>query len=88
MPEISRFFGIEVKMLYNDAGKHNKPHVHVRYGEHEASMALDGELLEGSLPTKQYRMISGWMALHEEELYIAWNQAVQKKPFEKIEPLK
>lgn len=61
---------------------------HVYYGEYEASVSLDGEVLEGKLPLKQYRMISGWMALHEDELYAAWNNAVREKPFSKIEPLK
>ena len=88
MPEICRFFGIIVKMIYSDDDKHHKPHVHVYYGEYEASVALDGEVLEGKLPVKQYRMLSGWMALHEDELYAAWNQAVQNKPFSKVEPLK
>jgi hypothetical protein len=88
MPEVSRFFGIIIKMIFNDNGKHHKPHVHVYYGENEASIALDGEVLDGKLPIKQYRMVSGWMALHEEELYVAWNNAVRQMPFDKIEPLK
>ena len=41
---------IVVKMLFHDTVQHNKPHVHVYYGEYEASVALDGELLEGKLP--------------------------------------
>ena len=88
MPEISRFFGIVIKMIFNDSDKHHKPHVHVYYGECEASVALDGEVLDGKLPTKQYRMVSGWLALHEDELYEAWNKAVRSIPFDKIEPLK
>ncbi len=36
MPEISRFYGIIIKMLYSDDDKHSKPHVHVYYGEYEA----------------------------------------------------
>ena len=32
-------------MLFYDIGQHNKPHVHVYYGEHEAAIAIDGELL-------------------------------------------
>ena len=48
----------------------------------------DGELLEGKLPEKQYRIVSGWIALHEEELYLQWNNAVKNKPLTKIEPLK
>ncbi len=87
MPEISRFYGIVVKMIYNDQEQHHKPHVHVYYGEYEASIALDGEMLDGKLPIKQFRMVSGWMAIHEDELYAAWNNAVRSKEFDKIEPL-
>ncbi|MDD6570965.1 MAG: DUF4160 domain-containing protein [Thermoflexaceae bacterium] len=88
MPEVSRFYGIIIKMLFNDNDKHHKPHVHVYYGENEASVAIDGELLQGKLPLKQYRMVVAWMAIHEDELYAAWNNAVRQMPFEKIEPLK
>lgn len=87
MPEISRFYGIVIKMIFNDCDRHHKPHVHAYYGEYEASIALDGEVLEGKIPVKQYRMISGWMAIHEDELYAAWNKAVRNERFEKIPPL-
>lgn len=49
---------------------------------------MDGEVFEGKLPIKQYRMVAGWMAIHEDELYEAWNKAVRNIAFEKIEPLK
>ena len=88
MPELSRFYGIVIKMIFNDDDKHHKPHVHVYYGENEASVSLDGEVLEGKLPIKQYRMVAGWMAIHEDELYAAWNKAVRNIAFEKIESLK
>ena len=88
MPELSRFFGIISRMLFSDDDKHHKPHVHVYYGEYSAAVGLDGELLEGKLPEKQYRIVSGWIALHEEELYLQWNNAVRNKPLTKIEPLK
>ncbi|MCD8020979.1 MAG: DUF4160 domain-containing protein [Clostridiales bacterium] len=48
MPELSRFYGLIIKMLFNDTIQHNKPHVHVTYGEYKASVALDGELLAAS----------------------------------------
>jgi len=88
MPEISRFYGLIIKMIFNDNEKHHKPHVHVYYGENEASVALDGEVLEGKLPLKQYRMLVGWMCIHEDELYEAWNKAVRNMPFDKIMPLR
>ncbi len=86
-PEISRFYGIVIKMLYEAGGKHNKPHVHVEYGDYEAAVGIDGEVLAGVLPEKQYRLVSAWLVLHEEELYEAWNNAVQNKQLSKIKPL-
>ena len=47
MPELSRFAGMVIYMLFYDVGQHNKPHVHVYYGEYEAVIAIDGELLAG-----------------------------------------
>jgi len=88
MPEISRFFSIIVKMLYDDTKQHNKPHVHIYYNEYEATVAIDGEFLSGEIPVKQKKLLLAWLAIHEEELYAAWNKAVQKIPFDKIEPLR
>lgn len=88
MPELSRFAGMVIYMLFNDVGQHNKPHVHVSYGDYKAVLAIDGELLAGSLPRKQLKMITGWLAYHEEDAYKAWNLAVQGKHFDKIPPMK
>ena len=52
MPELSRFGGMVIYMLFKDTKQHNKPHVHAYYGEHEAVVGIDGELLAGSLPHK------------------------------------
>ena len=48
MPELSRFYNIIIRMLFSDDGKHNKPHIHVSYGEYEASVGIDGELIAGA----------------------------------------
>ena len=45
---------------------------------------MDGELLAGSLPRRQLKIVVGWLALHEEEVYAAWNRAVQCEHFDKI----
>ena len=81
MPEISRFYGIIIKMIYQDTG-------HVYYGDYRASVGIDGELLAGSLPVKQMKLVSAWLTLHEDEAYGAWNKAVAGIPFERIEPLR
>jgi len=38
MPELSRFFGISIRMYYDD---HNPPHFHAIYGGAEAEVGLD-----------------------------------------------
>ena len=58
MPELSRFGGMVIYMLFMDTKQHNKPHVHVYYGEYEAAIGIDGELLAGSLPYKQLKMVT------------------------------
>lgn len=88
MPELSSFFNIVIKMIFSDTSQHHKPHIHVYYAEYEATIGIDGDLLAGSLPVKQLKMVEAWMAIHEDELYEAWNKAVRNIPFDKIEPLR
>ena len=68
MPELSRFEGMVIKMLFNDTVQHNKPHIHVTYGEYKASVGIDGELLAGSLPQRQYKMLVGWWLCMKKKL--------------------
>ncbi len=88
MPELSRFYNIVIKMLFSDNDKHHKPHFHVYFAEYEASVGVDGELLAGSLPLKQLKLVQAWAAIHEDELYDAWNNTVRNIPCGKIEPLR
>lgn len=88
MPELCRFYNIIIKMIYSDSGQHNKPHFHVYSAEYEVSVGVDGELLAGSLPVKQLKLVLAWAVIHEDELYAAWNSAVKNEPFGKIESFK
>jgi hypothetical protein len=87
MPELCRFYGIVIKMIFHDDSQHHRPHFHVYYGNYEASVAIDGELLAGKLPVKQLKLVQAWAVIHEDELYAAWNNAVRSIPFDKIDPL-
>ena len=87
MPELSRFQGMIIYLLFRDNKENNKPHVHVYYGEYKAAIGIDGELLAGKLPARQMKMVVGWLALHEEEAYAAWNLAVAGEHFNKIAPM-
>jgi hypothetical protein len=88
MPELCRFEGMIIRMLYKDDVQHHKPHVHVACGEYQASIGIDGELLAGSLPVKKLALLRAWLILREDQLYAAWNNAVREIPFGKIEPLR
>lgn len=57
------------------------------FGGYEASVGIDGELLAGSLPVKQMKLVQAWLVLHEDEAYAAWNNAVAGKSFSRIDPL-
>ncbi len=87
MPELCRFYNIVIKMFFSDYGQHHKPHFHVYYTEYEAVFNLEGELIAGSLPIKQMRLVQAWAVIHEEELYKNWDRAVNNEAIEKIMPL-
>jgi hypothetical protein len=49
MPEISRFYGIIIRMFFND---HLPPHFHAAYSEYNAQINITtGEIVNGELPT-------------------------------------
>ncbi|MBM3888827.1 MAG: DUF4160 domain-containing protein [Verrucomicrobia bacterium] len=85
MPEISRFFGIVVKMFVND---HNPPHFHAIYGEYEALIEIEElRAFAGRLPPRTLGLVIEWATLHQQELLEDWNRAQGHEPLVKIEPL-
>ncbi len=88
MPILSMFYGIIVRMHNEKGGKHNKPHIHAIYGDHEIVLTLEGETLEGDFPKKQYKLLVAWVALHEDELKANWKLLNEGEGYFKIEPLK
>ncbi len=64
MPTISMFYGIIVRM-YFAPGEHNPPHFHAYYNEYKASVDIRTcEIIEGTLPRKQQKLILAWAANH------------------------
>lgn len=49
MPEISRFYGIIVRMYYRD---HDPPHMHIEYGEWQATIDLRSGAVDGRFPRR------------------------------------
>jgi Domain of unknown function (DUF4160) len=88
MPVISMFYGIIIRLYLMDNKQHNAPHIHAKYAEFEASVAIvDGEILSGELPRKQLRLVQAWIELHRDELSADWDLAVGGESPYKIAPL-
>ena len=88
MPVLSMFYGIIIRMQCENGGKHHLPHIHATYNKQEIVMSLTGEILEGSFPNKQKKLLEAWVALHEEELNANWKILSEENGFFKIEPLR
>ena len=85
MPEISRFFGIVIRMFHND---HAPPHFHAEYGEHEAVIEIESlAVYAGSLPRRALGLVREWASLHREELRQDWTLARTGQVPSRIAPL-
>ena len=85
MPEISRFFGIVIRMFYDD---HDPPHMHIEYQGKTAKIDFCGNVLRGDLGSRTaLKLAREWIDLHAEELRKDWDLAREGKPLEKISPL-
>lgn len=82
MPIISCFFGIYVRMYFDD---HLPPHFHVEYQGHEALIAIDtGEIIEGYFPKKAAKLIKEWCLEHQADLWENWQRATALKSLQRI----
>ena len=85
MPEISRFFGIVIKMFFDD---HNPPHFHAEYGDSEALVDIRSlSVFAGRLPPRVMGLIVEWATLHQQELLDDWGRAQEQQALQKIHPL-
>lgn len=85
MPEISRFYGIVIKMFFDD---HNPPHFHAQYSGHEVRIDINTlAVIAGRLPARALGLVTEWASLHQEELLQLWQKAKDLQPLHKIEPL-
>ena len=88
MPTISQFYGIIVSMFFDDNDRHHLPHIHVEYSGKNSTFDLEGNLIVGSIPIKQKKLVEAWIEIHKEELYKLWYLVQEGKDIFKIEPLK
>jgi len=86
VPEVSRFYGIIIRMFYDD---HNPPHFHVEYEHCKGVFSIaDLKQIEGRLPRRVILMVLEWAFQHRDVLYENWGLASMNEPLKRIPPLK
>ena len=83
MPEISRFYGIIIKMYFLSS-EHNPPHIHAIYNKNIAIIDIQTlEVIEEEIPKRALRLVKEWVFIHRNEIKDIW----ETQQFKKIDPL-
>ena len=89
MPIVWQFYGIIIRIYFNDTEKHYLEHIHVQYNEYDAVYSIKSiKLIEGKLPQKQHKLVIAWMEIHKDELSALWKVSQNDGEIFKIDPLK
>jgi len=68
---------------------HHAAHFHAYYQEHTAVYSIDPiEIIAGSLPKRQQRLVEAWAELHQAELQADWLKLQAGQKAVPIEPLR
>jgi hypothetical protein len=85
MPELSRFYGISIRMYFAD---HAPPHFHALYGEEEVVIDIRRlAIIRGNFSPRAFGLLMEWASIHQDDLLAAWDQAVKAQAPMKIAPL-
>lgn len=85
MPELSRFYGITIRMYFRE---HGPPHFHAMYGAEEALVRIDDlAILKGRLSPRARGLVVEWASLHQAELRRAWERVRRHEAPGTIAPL-
>jgi hypothetical protein len=85
MPTISQFFGIAIRMYFDE---HAPPHFHAYYGGESAAVSIETlGVTEGHLPRRALALVLEWAVEHRLDLEANWACLEEHKPLKDIEPL-
>lgn len=81
MPEITRFYGIIIKMFFKPK-EHEPSHIHALYGEYLGVFNLQTlKMTDGDLPKRAQELVKEWLLIHQDELLKMWaEQNIKKLP--------
>ena len=82
MPEVTRFYGIVIKLFFGD---HSPPHFYAVYGEFNGIFTINPvEMIEGDLPDRAKNLIIEWAEIYKKDLLDMW----ESQEFHKLPSLK
>lgn len=85
MPELSRFFGIVIRMFF---GEREAPHFHAQYGDYVASVEIQsGAVTTRKFPSQALRLVEEWRRQHVPELLENWRRMQRDEIPLRIAPL-
>ena len=85
MPEIARFFGIVIKMFWDD---HPPPHFHAFYGDQQALIDIQTlSVFAGRLSPRALGLVIEWATLHQQELMENWRRTEALEALRPVDPL-
>jgi hypothetical protein len=89
MPELSRFYGIIIRMFAEAGEPHHVAHFHAYYqGQVGVFSTTPMDLIAGTLPNRQRRLVEAWAELHQTELETDWQRLQDGRLPAPIDPLK
>lgn len=85
MPIVSAFFGIIIRMYFDD---HPPPHFHAEHQGEDAVVDFEGRIIAGEISSATARKyIRQWARLRQAELEANWKRAQKLQRLENIAPL-
>ncbi len=77
MPVIACFYGMVVKMYFNE---HGVPHFRAVYGESNSVFDISSlEMIEGDLPPRAKKPVKDWAKKYRNELAKMWKKRAYKQ---------
>jgi hypothetical protein len=77
MPEIARFYGIVIKMFFDD---YSPPQIHAAYGDYVGFIDIKKcKMINGDLSPLAKKMVEKWTKQHKDALLKMWETQKIKK---------
>lgn len=84
VPEICRFFGIVIRMFFDD---HAPPHFHAECAGESITLEIDGDGMNGRFPSNRLPLVFEWRDRHRDELMANWHRLRRGESPLPIQPL-